>query len=275
MDIQILLQVIALGLIQGITEFLPISSSAHLLLPSALFGFKEQGVAFDVACHVGTLMAVMAYFRTELKGMFNDSIAYLKSRVVTPNVIMAWYLICGTIPVCIAGYFVDKYLLDQIRESAVAVIATTTVVFAVILYIADAYAVKHCNVVNENNMGFKRAMLIAISQIFAFVPGTSRSGISMIFALFCGLTRKATARYSFLLSIPLILAAGLHSGLKVMKETTESVDYLYIGIGLIVSYISAYYVIKFFIKWIEKIGMTPFVIYRLILGLILFAVLVF
>ena len=124
-------------------------------------------------------------------------------------------------------------------------------------------------------MGFKRAMLIAISQIFAFVPGTSRSGISMIFALFCGLTRKATARYSFLLSIPLILATGLHSGLKVMKETTESVDYLYIGIGLIVSYISAYYVIKFFIKWIEKIGMTPFVIYRLILGFILFAVLVF
>ena len=275
MDLYIFLQTVVLSLIQGLTEFLPISSSAHLLLPSALFGFRDQGIAFDVACHVGTLIAVMVFFKQELIGMFKDCLDYTKTKKVTGNVVMAWYLICGTIPVCIAGYLIDKYLLDSIRDYATYVITATTIIFGIVLYLADRYAVRNENKITENNMGFKTAMIIALSQILAMIPGTSRSGISITASLFCGLTRKAAAKYSFLLSIPLIMAAGLHSGIKVLKQDLAAADYAYMGIGIGLSYISAYLVIKFFMKWIEKIGMTPFVIYRLLLGLVLLLIIIF
>ena len=121
-------------------------------------------------------------------------------------------------------------------------------------------------------MKLKREIL---TQILAMIPGTSRSGISITASLFCGLTRKAAAKYSFLLSIPLIMAAGLHSGIKVLKQDLAAADYAYMGIGIVLSYISAYLVIKFFMKWIEKIGMTPFVIYRLLLGLVLLLIIIF
>lgn len=266
-----LVQVIVLSIIQGLTEFLPVSSSAHLLLPSTILGWKDQGVAFDVACHVGTLLAVIWYFRRDLRAMIWDCLAYSKNKTITPNVTLAWYLICGTIPVCVAGFFIDYFLIKHIRDYSIYVITGTTIVFGIVLYLADRYAKSHQNNISVQNMGFKKAFVIALSQILALFPGTSRSGISMTTALYLGLTREAASKYSFLLSIPIIIAAGTHATLKLIKNGS-SLDLVYVVLGVLISFISAYIVIRLFMRWIEKIGMTPFVIYRLLLGCVLLAI---
>lgn len=263
------LQILVLSLVQGLTEFLPVSSSAHLILPDKILGWSDQGIVFDVACHLGTLFAVLIYFRSELLVMTKSPFEYISTKKVTHELVLACYIILGTIPVCIVGYLIDKFLLDHLREHAVIVISITTILFAILLWFSDQYAVKNKNDLTTESMGIKKAMIIAISQIFALIPGTSRSGISITTALFMGLNRKSAAKYSFLLSIPLILAASTLSLLKIFKDENLTVDVTALGLGILISFVSAYIVIKCFMKWIERMGMTPFVIYRLILGVIL------
>lgn len=264
-----LLQIIVLSLIQGLTEFLPISSSAHLLLPSKLLGWPDQGLVFDVACHVGTLFAVLFFYRNELYLIIRDFLVSLKTRKQTEKSKMGWYIILATIPVCLCGFVLNDYIEDVIRTHAIAVIAGTTIIFGLLLWFSDIYAERKNKNKNKNittaTMGFKLALIIGLSQIIAFIPGTSRSGITITFALFLGLTRKDAANYSFLLSIPLILAAGSYSGLKIITSHVP-IDYGALILAIILSFISAYVVIKLFIKFISNIGMLPFVIYRLILG---------
>lgn len=258
-----------LALVQGFTEFLPISSSAHLILPSAILGWEDQGLAFDVAVHVGTLAAVIIYFRHEvitlLSALFNSIFKGERSKESK----LAWMLILATIPACIFGFFMKDLVEIYLRSAWV--IASTTVIFALLLWWVDNNApLKN----DEYQTNAKKSFIIGLSQALAIIPGTSRSGATITAALYLGFTREAAARFSFLMSIPIIMLAGGYLGLKLVMST-EPVHIGFLITGIITSFISAYICIFFFLKLISKMGMLPFVIYRLILGFGLFGYLIF
>lgn len=262
-------EAIMLALVQGLTEFLPISSSAHLILPSQILGWSDQGLAFDVAVHVGTLLAIIIYFRREV---FDLSQAWLKSvagREHTQNSHLAWLIILSTIPAGLAGVLFNDYISENLRSTAV--IASTTIIFGLVLLLADRRGSRTLSI---ESMNIKSALIIGVSQAIALIPGTSRSGITMTAALLLGYSRDAAARYSFLLSIPLIAAAGLLKG-KELLETGSENDWFLVILGTIVAFVSAYACIHWFLALLEKIGFTPFVIYRLLLGAVLLALIVF
>lgn len=255
-----------LALIQGLTEFLPISSSAHLILPSEILGWADQGLAFDVAVHVGTLAAVMGYFRREvitLLGAFFRSFTGTRSAESQ----LAWMIVLATIPACLAGFFLKDIIELYLRSAWV--IAFTTIVFGALLWWADKHATLQ---VDEYKACPKRAFAIGCAQALALIPGTSRSGATMTAALMLGFTREAAARFSFLMSIPVILMAG--SYLTLQLSTSDAViDVGALSVGILVSFISAYACIHWFLKLVTKVGMLPFVIYRFALGAGLIALL--
>jgi undecaprenyl-diphosphatase len=257
------IQIIALALLQGLTEFLPISSSAHLILLPIIAHWQDQGLAFDVAVHVGTLTAVVFYFRRTLKSMIHDWCCSLIQRQHVGDSRLTWAVGFGTIPVGLAGLFFGDFIETALRSPLV--IAVTTIVFGLLLGWADwqGKRLRH-----EQQIGWKDVLFIGLAQAVALIPGTSRSGITMTAGLMLGLTREAAARFSFLLSIPVILLAG---GLKTLDlvQSPLSVDWTALISGAVFSAISAYLCIFLFLKMLERIGMWPFVIYRLILGAIL------
>jgi len=258
-----LIQIIVLALVQGITEFLPISSSAHLILVPVVFDWEDQGLAFDVAVHVGSLSAVIYYFRKEIQRMTQDWIQSLIKRENIGESTLAWAVIIGTIPAGFAGLLLNDFIELNLRSTLV--IAVSTIVFGLLLWYADATGSQSRT---EHTLSLRDILIIGFMQALALIPGTSRSGITITAGLLLGLSRDAAARFSFLLSIPLILAGG---GLKT-KELLESpiaVDWQAIIYGTILSAISAYFCIHFFLKLLDRIGMMPFIIYRLILGAIL------
>lgn len=254
-----------LALIQGLTEFLPISSSAHLILPSAVLGWEDQGLAFDVAVHVGTLAAVMIYFRSEVVSLLSAFFASIFKGDRSKEAKLAWMIILATIPACVFGLLMKDFIELYLRSAWV--IATTTIVFGLLLWYVD----KHASLADdEYQADWKKALFIGVAQALAMIPGTSRSGATITAALYLGFTREAAARFSFLMSIPIILLAGGYLGLKLVS----SGDPIHLGVlltGIVTSFISAYVCIHFFLKLISRMGMTPFVIYRLILGFGLFA----
>jgi len=256
------IEIVVLAIIQGLTEFLPISSSAHLILPSQLLGWEDQGLAFDVAVHVGTLMAVLLYFRKDIVELVGAWFASLKGER-TANSNIAWCIIIATIPAGLAGLLLKDLIEEYLRSTAV--IAATTIVFGLLLGWADKYA-SQVKVIDQ--ICFRNALFIGIAQALALIPGTSRSGITMTAALMLGYDRQSAARFSFLLSIPIIVLAGSYLTLKLITSD-EAVAWDAIILGTILSFASAYACIHFFLKWIETVGMKPFVIYRLILGAIL------
>ncbi|WP_434356977.1 undecaprenyl-diphosphate phosphatase [Parasalinivibrio latis] len=255
-----------LALIQGLTEFLPISSSAHLILPSEVLGWPDQGLAFDVAVHVGTLMAVVLYFRTEVITLLKAFFASF-SGDRSPEAKLAWMIALATIPACIFGLLMKDFIEIYLRSAYV--IATTTIVFGLLLWWVDRNA-KLAD--DEYQCDWKKALFIGIAQALAMIPGTSRSGATMTAALYLGMTREAAARFSFLMSIPIILLAGGYLGMKLVTGS-EPVDWMALAIGIVVSFISAYICIHYFLKLISRMGMTPFVIYRILLGVGLFVML--
>ncbi|MGI2958842.1 undecaprenyl-diphosphate phosphatase [Vibrio alginolyticus] len=254
-----------LALIQGLTEFLPISSSAHLILPSAILGWEDQGLAFDVAVHVGTLMAVVIYFRHEVITLFQALFASIFKGDRSKEAKLAWMIVIATIPACVFGLLMKDIIEVYLRSAYV--IATTTIVFGLLLWWVDKNAEL---VADEYQTGWKKAVFIGIAQALAMIPGTSRSGATITAALYLGFTREAAARFSFLMSIPIITLAGSYLGMKLVTSG-EPVHVGLLMTGIITSFISAYICIHFFLKMISRMGMTPFVIYRLILGVGLFA----
>ena len=258
------LEIIILALIQGLTEFLPISSSAHLLLPSKLLGWSDQGLAFDVAVHVGSLIAVLVYFRQEVIDMtrawFTDLPRIFSDSPLSQDARLAWAVILGTIPVGLAGLLFKSFIEANFRSAFV--IAMMTITFGIFLWLADR---KKKNTQDEYQLDFKRVLMIGIAQAIALIPGTSRSGVTMTAGLLLGLTRQAAARFSFLLSIPVITLAG---GLLTfdLVQQPEPVAWADIALGTGISMISAYACIHLFLKVIERIGFMPFIIYRMILG---------
>ncbi len=258
-----LMQIVLLALLQGLTEFLPISSSAHLILFPKLSGFDDQGLAFDVAVHVGTLTAVVWYFRRELQVMVRDWFASVAQRRKVGDSNLMWAVGFGTIPVGLAGLLFKDFIETALREPLV--IAITTILFGLLLWWAD---VQGKRVRNEHTIGWRDVVVIGVAQALALIPGTSRSGITMTAGLMMGLTREAAARFSFLLSIPVIILAGGLSTLELV-QAEQSTDWNALIIGTVISAISAYLCIHFFLKLLERIGMWPFVIYRLLLGAVL------
>ncbi len=259
------LHTILLALLQGLTEFLPISSSAHLILPSQLLGWQDQGLAFDVGVHVGTLAAVMFYFRKDVFNLIRAWLASLRGRHSQDSK-LAWMVGLATIPAVVAGFLLNDIIGDYGRS--ILVIAGTTLIFGVLLGWADAHRSERLNM---GHWGFKDAMLVGLAQAIALIPGTSRSGITITAALMLGYDRQSAARFSFLLSIPVILGAGTLKG-KELLESGSGADWLPIVVGVLVAGASALACIHLFLKWLDRIGMRPFVIYRLLLGLVLLAV---
>lgn len=254
---------IVLGLIQGVTEFLPISSSAHLILAPELMGWIDQGLAIDLAAHVGTLSAVVYYFRRDLQkmlaGWFNSgfSLEHPQSRFV-------WYVIVATIPALVVGFLVRDLAEGMLRNPLV--IASTTIVYGLLLGWAD-YSGKQTR--NETALQWKDALLIGFAQVLALVPGTSRSGITMTTGLFLGLDRESAARFSFLLSIPVTLLAGSYGTMKLILSP-EAVDWIAVLTVVIASACTAFLTIHYFLKFLQRFGMMPYVIYRVLLGVMLF-----
>ena len=266
-------QIVLLAFIQGFTEFLPISSSGHLVLTPLLFGYELQSLAFDVAVHLGTLGAVIAYFRREIASMVTavlESIA--KRRIQSMDAQLGWMIIAATLPVVVLGLPL-KEVLDFLRsdEQFIAlVIASTTIGFGLLLWVADLHGKRTRD---EFSVTWKDALFVGLFQAIAIIPGTSRSGITMTAALFLGLTRRAASRFSFLLAIPTILMAGTLETFDLARSPAP-VDWTSLWLGAIISFIVAYLTIHFFLKFIERASMLPFVFYRLLLGaVILFLVL--
>ena len=255
-----LIHIIVLSLVQGLTEFLPISSSAHLILVPVVSDWPDQGLAFDVAVHVGTLSAVMWYFRSEVMRMAGDWSRSIKERQQVGESRLAWAVIWGTLPVAVCGLLLND-LVDTVLRSPL-VIAWATIGFGLLLWMADVTGQRQRD---EHHLTWRDVVVIGLAQAVALIPGTSRSGITMTAGLFMGLTREAAARFSFLLSIPTILMAGGYKGLQLVNEAA-TVDWLAMGIGVVLSALTAYLCIHLFLQLLERIGMFPFVLYRLLLG---------
>lgn len=261
-------QAVLLALVQGLTEFLPISSSAHLILPAQLLGWPDQGLAFDVAVHVGTLLAIVWYFRQEVVDLSSAWFSSVFKRQHSEDSKLAWLLILATIPAGLSGILFNDFIEANLRSTAV--IAFTTIFFGLVLWLADKRGSRQLNL---SSLGVKQALIIGCSQALALIPGTSRSGITMTAALLLGFGRDAAARFSFLMSIPLIAAAGLLKTKELVESGSDN-DWAMVALGTAVAFVSAYACIHLFLQFLERIGFTPFVIYRLLLGLILIALLV-
>ena len=259
-----IIQAIALALLQGLTEFLPISSSAHLILLPVLLGWEDQGLAFDVAVHVGTLTAVVAFYRKDLVQIITAWSRSVVGKGMTDDARLAWYVVLGTIPVGLVGITLPDVVETVLRSPLV--IAAATIVFAFLLWFAEKRAKE-----SRSTITLLDAVIIGLFQAVALIPGTSRSGITITAGLMTGLRREHAARFSFLLSIPVIALAGMVKGLELYK-TAGPVQWDLILIGATLSAVVAYLSIGWFLKLLDKVGMMPFVYYRLLLGIFLFSV---
>jgi len=257
-----LIQVVVLAVLQGIVEFLPISSSGHLILVPALLGWPDQGLAFDVAVHFGTLTAVVVYFRRDLIGLAG---AAFNAR--DRDFVLAWSLVLATLPLGVAGLLMAD-LVDGVLRSP-AVIAAATAGFGVLLWFADAF---NRGTRSEHELGMRRAVLIGLSQVLALVPGTSRSGITMTAGLALGLSRAAAARFSFLLSVPAIGMAASWETYQLVV-TPEPVLWGVLALAALLAAATAFAAIATFLQFIERVGMWGFAVYRLALAAVIVIVL--
>jgi undecaprenyl-diphosphatase len=263
-----LLEVIVIAVLQGLTEFLPVSSSAHLILVPLLTGWADQGLAFDVAVHVGSLIAVVAYFRVEIARMILPWLHSLRApRAASPDARLAWAVVWGTVPVGLAGLAFKGLIETVLRtpELGAIVMAVSLIVFGLLLGWADWHRRGERS---EYDIDWRDVLFIGCMQALALIPGTSRSGITITAALMRGFSREAAARFSFLLSIPVIVLAGLLLTRDLLRMP-DAVDWTAMSIGVAVSAITAYLCIHYFLVFIRRIGMQPFVVYRIVPGLVL------
>lgn len=253
------LQIVVLALIQGVSEFLPVSSSAHLALVNQFSDWADQGLAFDAAVHTGTLVAVVLYFRRDLLQLLSA----FSDRGGPAEKTLFRALVIATIPALLIGALASGWIELWLRSPLL--IATTTIVFGLLLGLADVFGKKNQPV---ERIGPKSALWIGLAQMLALIPGTSRSGVTITAGLSLGLTREAAARFSFLLSIPIIAAAGGWGFVSGLRDggRFELMQFL---LGATVSGVFAWLTIAFFMAWLKRFGMMPFVVYRLILGVFL------
>ena len=258
-----LLHIAVLALVQGITEFLPISSSAHLILVPQLTGWPDQGLTIDVAVHVGTLGAIMAYLWRDLYEMLIGVGRFAKRRP-SPGARLLGLLILGTIPVVIAGYLLNDYVSTTLRSAEI--IAWTTLGFGILLYLVDRLSMQ---VRRIEHLGWLGALFIGVSQVLALVPGTSRSGITMTAARMLGFERRDAARFSMLLSIPTILGAGVLKAVEIYRAGNVQLGQDAV-LAAALSFVAALVAVALMMAWLRRASFTPFVIYRVALAAFLF-----
>jgi len=255
-----LIQIVILAIIQGLTEFLPISSSGHLILVPSLFGWADQGLVFDVTVHFGSLIAVCTYFRHDVATLIRGTLAILTGKFDRPDSKLALALGFGTIPAGLVGLLFAGWIAANLRSPYVVVV--TLAGYAVLLGLADRLGRQTREM---SGITFKDVVVIGIAQSLALIPGTSRSGITITAGLALGFKRKDAARFSFLLSIPVILLA---TGLEVISLFSHPTAFAAtdLMLAVAVSAIVAYLSIEFFMRFVNAIGLMPFVIYRLVLA---------
>ena len=255
-------QILLLSFIQGITEFLPISSSGHLVLIPTLCGWKDQGIMMDVAAHIGTLGSVLIYFYKDVISLFNGFFSVLKGQF-NDHTQLLFNLIIATIPVVLLGLFFEKLVGASFRS--VTVIAWCGILFGIILYIADKYG-RLIETVQDTTL--KRAFIFGLAQCLALVNGVSRSGACITIGRFMNYKRTDAARFAFLMSIPTITAAGILKGYHLMKTGDLSLlnD---AALTMAFSFVFGFCAIAFMMHWLRRSTLTPFVIYRVILGIFL------
>ncbi len=263
-----LFQIAVLAIVQGVTEFLPISSSAHLILVPALTGWPDQGLALDVAVHIGSLLAVVIYFRRDVMAMATGTVDAIRGQR-SPRARLALQVLAATIPVILAGWLLKDRIETDWRSPVL--IMVTTVIFGLLLWVADSRAGRAHRTTAE--LTWSDVLLIGAAQALALVPGVSRSGITMTAALLLGQKRPEAARFSLLLSIPTTAAAGALGAPDLLASSDPSLlgGALVAGILACVSALAA---IAGLMAWLRQATFTPFVIYRLLLGSLLGALLV-
>ncbi|AUG54238.1 undecaprenyl-diphosphate phosphatase [Thalassospira marina] len=252
--------IILLAVVQGITEFLPISSSGHLVLTPAITGTADQGLLLDVSVHVGTLLAVLIYFWRDVLAMIIGFFRLFTGRM-TPGARMALHIVVATIPVVAVGFYLKESGIEEQMRS-VEIIAWTTLVFGIILWVADRVGM---TINRIEHMGWAGSIFIGLAQVIALVPGVSRSGITMTAARLMSYERSDAAQFSMLMSIPVILGAGLLAGLDLHKAGNMELNReVMMAIGF--SFITALITIAVLMSWLKRASFTPFAIYRILLG---------
>jgi undecaprenyl-diphosphatase len=252
-------QALVLGIVQGVTEFLPVSSSGHLILVPHLFGWPDQGLAFDAALHLGTLAALVAYFRGELLGFLTGSLSRR----------LALVLVAATVPGALVGLRFGHAIEDHLRWPLL--IAGTTAVYGVIMWLADRTSArpKPAGSTTEDRLetvSWGRGLVIGCAQALALVPGTSRSGITITAGLFSGLDRATAARFAFLLGIPITAGAGLKKTYDLVSTGLPAGEGTALAIGVLASFASGWIAVWFLVNYLERGSLLPFVIYRLIVA---------
>lgn len=259
-------QAFILGLIQGLTEFLPVSSSGHLIFIPKLLGWVDQGVAFDLVMHLGTLLAVVIYFRVKLWNLLKAVFSRGTERVGERK--LAWVIALSCIPAAIVG------LILQTNDRNAAVVAGNLIFWGLVLGAADLYTRKK----NFDEIGEKKTLrsivIMSFAQLLALIPGTSRSGITMTAGLFSGLTRAKAAEFSFLMSVPITALAGAHAVYELTKVGLGGIEMGSLVIGFLSAFIFGLLAIFSVLKIVQRWSFMPFVVYRVVIGIIILLMLV-
>ncbi len=259
-------QAIILGVVQGITEFLPISSSGHLIILPLLFNWEDQGLVFDAFLHIGTLCAVVTYFRSDLYAMYNSLVRPGRDNKQWRK--LGLYILLATFPAALMGLLFKSSIETTLRDPMI--VAGGLVLWAGVLLLADQYSAKVSSPKKTlPNITFLQSFVVGFWQVIALIPGTSRSGITMTGGMLAGMNKQTAVRYSFLLSIPVILGAGLLSVTELMTMPTGSIQWMPLSIGFVSSFLSGYMAIAFLLKLVARWGFAPFAAYRLLLAIII------
>jgi undecaprenyl-diphosphatase len=261
------IQIIVLAIVQGLTEFLPISSSGHLVLVPSFFGWSDQGLAFDVAVHFGSLLAVLLFFRADIAALIRGGLEVVRGRVASIESRLAAGIALGTVPAALAGLLLAGWIEATLRSPAVIVFTLSG--YAVLMLLADRFGRR---VRSIRDVSIRDAVLIGLAQALALVPGTSRSGVTITAAMALGFERQDAARFSFLLAVPVILLATVFEMLGLVMNEAP-VPWPELGMAAIISAVVAYLSIDFFMRFVSRIGLLPFAIYRLVLAALIVYVL--
>ena len=264
-----ILQSVVLGIIQGLTEFLPISSSGHLVFVPKIFGWVDQGLSFDVIVHLGSLVAVLIYFR---KILFKIIIGFFSFKTNDPELQnskkLGWLIILTIIPAGIIGLLFGDWIENNLRSSLV--IGVGLIFWGLVLYFAEMYQKKKISGQQTiEQVGWKKALFIGCAQAIALIPGTSRSGITMTAGLFSKLDKKSAAEFSFLMSVPIIVLAGGLNLLELIQKGLGDLNLSVLVVGFVAAAVSGFIAIAGLMKIIQKWSFKPFVIYRIVVGILI------
>ena len=263
-------QAIVLGTVQGLTEFLPISSSAHLILVPWITDWPDQGLTFDVVLHAGTLLAILSCFWRDFVGILRESFQPSRARVLERpgGRSMLLFLFLGTLPAAIAGMLVEGLVNTQLRSTEV--IPITLIFFALLLWLAERRATLKNGL---EKIALMDALWVGMAQALALIPGTSRSGITITTGLFRGMTREAAARFSFLLAVPILAAASLKKLLEINQSGIPEGEAMSLLVGFFTALIVGHFTIKYFLRFLQKKTLYVFVHYRILLGIVILIIL--